>query len=51
MLAATPISVAGFMISDLVGVAVLAVVAGVGLVIAAHSRWTRRVNDSALGLR
>ncbi len=51
MLAATPVTVAGFMVSDVVGFGVLAVVAGVGLVVAAHSRWSRRSNDSALGLR
>ncbi len=51
-LAVTPLTVAGgFMVSDVIGVGVLLVVAGAGLVVAAHSRWTRRVNDTQLGLR
>lgn len=49
-LAATPISLAGFMINDVVGFGILSVIAGVGLIIAARSRWARRSNDNQLGL-
>lgn len=50
MLAATPPSVLGFSISNTVGVATLAIIAGVGLFIAASSRWQRRSNDRSLGV-
>lgn len=46
----TPASVLGFTISDTVGVAVLLIVAGVGLFVAASSRWRRRTNDRHLGV-
>jgi hypothetical protein len=51
LLAATPATVGGFMISDWVGFSVLLIVAGVGLVVLGRSMWSRRVNDRHLGVR
>lgn len=51
MLAATPASVLGFSISNTVGVGTLAIIAGIGLFVAASSRWQRRSNDRSLGVR
>jgi hypothetical protein len=50
MLAATPLTVGGFMLGDTIGFGVLLLVAGVGLFVAARSRWARKVNDSQLGV-
>ncbi len=50
MLAATPLTVGGFMLSDTIGFGVLLIVAGVGIFVAARSRWARRTNDSQLGV-
>lgn len=50
MLAATPATVMGFTVSNTVGVAMLAIIAGLGLVVAASSRWSRRSNDKHLGV-
>ncbi len=50
MLAATPLAVGGFMVGDAVGFAVLLSIAGVGLIVAARSRWSRRRNDAQLGV-